>query len=334
MKSGSHELEIAAPVEKAWQALVASGRRDWYFGLTPDGEFESGSHIRWLDTAGNVAVESEVSRIRPGEQLVLKNRFVFSPNFATLEPHAAVWDIMPAGSGCVVRNSWQADDEVAALLAEDSVNVLRGLRLALDPTARAEIARKPSIGDVEIHDVTPDRVADYQAFFDHDAFRDYPSWQFCFCMETHRTQSDEEWSLRTGQDNRNDMSDMLARGDVTALLAYADGKPVGWCNYGETTHLHGVMHRFGLQAEDHDGVGSIACFVIAAPYRGHGVASRLLDAAVDRLRAKGVRWVEAYPSRQGRSAQSHFRGPLSMFLRAGFEPYRETERYLVVRKSL
>jgi GNAT superfamily N-acetyltransferase len=95
------------------------------------------------------------------------------------------------------------------------------------------------------------------------------------------------------------------------------------------------MRRYGLAAADHDGVGSVACFVIASPYRGHGVASRLLEVALDRLRAKGLRAVEAYPGRGvGSSAQSNYRGPLEMFLRAGFEPYRETERYVVVRKPL
>jgi len=131
------------------------------------------------------------------------------------------------------------------------------------------------------------------------------------------------------------MSEMVSSRKVTAVLAYADGKPVGWCNYGETTRLSGVMHRYGLQAADHEGVGSIACFVIAAPYRGHGIASRLLDAATERLRAKGLRAVEAYPGRDiGDSAQSNYRGPLSMYLRVGFEPYRETERHVIVRKNL
>jgi len=201
---------------------------------------------------------------------------------------------------------------------------------------RAEIARLPVIGEVEIHDVTPDRLADYQAFFDHDAFRDYPVWQSCYCMETHRTQTEEEeeWAARTAADNKRDMSAMISEGKVTGLLAYADGKPVGWCNYGETTRLSGVMKKLGLSAADHDGVGSVACFVIAAPYRGHGVAARLLDSAIDRLRQRGVRAVEAYPQRSEESAQANYRGPLSMFLHAGFEPYRETERNLIVRKTL
>src|SRR5258705_13614024 len=114
-------------------------------------------------------------------------------------------------------------------------------------------------------------------------------------MEPHGPQSHEEWAARTAQDNRRDMTKMIKDGNVTALLAYVDGKPVGWCNYGETTRLNGVMHRFGLNAAEQQGVGSLACFVIAAPYRQHGVASALLGSALDRLRARGVKTAEAYP---------------------------------------
>lgn len=81
-------------------------------------------------------------------------------------------------------------------------------------------------------------------------------------------------------------------------------------------------------------MGSIACFVIAAPYRGHGLARRLLDAACERLAARGLEWVEAYPSKAGKSPQGNYRGPLQMYLDAGFEPWRESERYTTVRKRL
>jgi hypothetical protein len=60
----------------------------------------------------------------------------------------------------------------------------------------------------------------------------------------------------------------------------------------------------------------------------------LLDAAVERLRAKGVRAVEAYPRRSDDSQHSNYRGPLAMFIRAGFEPYGEAGSHLVLRKSL
>jgi GNAT superfamily N-acetyltransferase len=276
-----------------------------------------------------------VIEVRPLEHLALRTRFVFSPKFAAQDPHRTDWDIVRLGSGCRVRTSWQAGDVVAGLFEAEAENHLRALRLAVDPAARAALVRLDSIGEIEVRDVTPDVVADYQAFFDHDAFQDYPSWQACYCMEPHRTETDEGVAP-TAAENRQQMSAMISRREVTALLAYVDGKPVGWCNYGETTRLGGVVHRYGLEAADHEGVGSIACFVIASPYRGHGVASRLLDAAIERLRKKGLRAVEAYPGRavHDRLPQLHFRGPLSMYLRAGFEPYRENDRHLIVRKAL
>jgi hypothetical protein len=60
----------------------------------------------------------------------------------------------------------------------------------------------------------------------------------------------------------------------------------------------------------------------------------LLDAAVERLRAKGMNAIEAYPARSGDSQHTNYRGPLAMFLRAGFEPYREAGTHLILRKKL
>ena len=334
MTTGFREIELPVAVEIVWAALVEPGRRDWYYGLTPEGAFNQGGEIRWMDGGGRVVVEDEVMAMNSPQHLTLKTRFLFAPIFAGLPPHLARWDVAPAPSGSRVRTSWDANEPLATLLESDADGLLQALRLALDPAARAEVARRGSIGAVKIRDVTPDTLEDYLAFFDHEAFRDFPQWQFCYCMETHRTQSDDDWALRTRHDNRRDMSEMISRGAVTGLLAYEEGRPIGWCNYGETTHLGGVMARFGLEPADHQGVGSVACFVVSSRYRGHGVASLLLDAAIERLRAKGLRAVEAYPSRKGESAQAHYRGPLSMFLHAGFAPYRETERYLVVRKAL
>ena len=332
--AGSREITLTTSPAAAWAALTAQGRRDWYFRLVADGDFAAGGEVKWAEVTGTLVEESELVEVKAPERLVLKSRFVFAPSFAAAEPHLVTWDVVPTPEGSEVRLSWSSGDLVASLFESEADSILQGLRLAVDPAAQAELARLPQIGEVEIHDVTAERLTDYQRFFDHDAFRDFPAWQSCYCMETHRTQTDDEWVARTAADNRRDMSEMIERGQVTGLLAYVDNDPVGWCNYGETTRLGGVMHRLKLSAPDQEGVGSVACFVIAAPYRGHGVASRLLDAAVDRLRARRLRAVEAYPASTPDSPQTAYRGPLSMFLRAGFETYRETERTIIVRKSL
>ena len=333
---GHREVELNTSIDDAWKALVSPERHRWYYRLTPEGEFKQGGVIRWVDGTKTPAEESEVVEIKAPSRLVMHTRFLYAPAFAKQPQHTLTWDVTrkAKGKGCTVRMSWEAGEIVHGLLESEADNILRGLRLEHDPAAQAEIARLDSIGPIEIHDVTPDRVADYQGFFDNDAFRDFPGWQSCYCMETHRTQTDEEWAVRTAQDNRSDMSKMIKEGKVTALLAYVDGKPVGWCNYGETTRLNGLMHRFGLTASEQQGIGSLSCFVIAAPYRNHGVATRLLDVALQRLRERGVKVAEAYPVKEIKSAQSNYRGPMSMYTAAGFAPYRETEKHIIVRKNL
>ena len=334
MTRKKHELHVNASPDVVWQEITKQGRNDWYFLLDVDGTFATGERVVWK-AGGEFAEEADVVEADPPRRLELRTRLLFAPNLSALPPHRLVWEVMPDDGGSVVTLSWEATPQASNLYESEGEGILRGLRLAVDPSAWAELARLPEIGEVEVRDVTPERVADYLDFFDHRAFRDFPAWQSCYCMETHRDHTDEEWSARTGADNRGDMQAMIRDGRVTALLAYVDGKPVGWCNYGETTRLSGVMMKLKLDAAEHSGVGSIACFVIAAPYRGHGVATKLLDAAVERLKARGMRSVEAYPRRQeDSSAQAHYRGSLRMYERAGFEPYRETERYFVVRKTL
>ena len=328
------EAHVEAPPEAVWREITKQGRNNWYFMLDVEGEFAAGERVVWK-AGDDVAEEAEVLVADPPRRLELRTKLLFAPNLAALPPHRLVWEVAPDGGGSRVTLSWEGEPAASNLYESEGEGILRGLRLAVDPSARAELARLPDIGDVVVKDVTPDRVDDYLDFFDHRAFSDFPAWQSCYCMETHRDHTDEEWSARTGNDNRADMQAMIGAGRVTALLAYADGKPVGWCNYGETTRLSGVMMKLKLDAAEHEGVGSIACFVIAAPSRGHGVATKLLDAAVERLRARGLRAVEAYPRKKDESSdQAHYRGSPAMYEKAGFEPYRETDRYLVMRKQL
>lgn len=333
MTRGSTDIHLDVPVETAWNALVAIGVREWYHRLTPEGTFAEGKTIRWVDVRGELGEESEVIVLEAPRRLVLRSRFVFSPAYAKEPPHSLTWEVLAEETGCRVRLSWDANERVAHFLSSEGGYSLQALRLQHDPVAKAEIARLPSIGEVEVHDVTPDRVSDYQAFFDHDGFRDFPQWQACYCMAPYQADDGDDLET-TAAENRRDMSEMLTRREATALLAYVDGKPVGWCNFGVTTSFGGLMQRFQIEPAEYDGVGSIACFVIAAPYRGHGVATRLLTAAMDRMRDRGVRVVEAYPAKAIDSPQSNFRGPLSMYLKAGFQPYRETGPYQIVRKAL
>jgi GNAT superfamily N-acetyltransferase len=333
---GASSIELAVPRQAVWDLLVGPGRRDWYYRLTPQGEFAEGAHVTWVDAEGKPAEESDVVAVEPHGRLVLRTRFVFAPAFSAAAPHVVTWALTGEGDRCEVQMSWEAEGPAAAMLASEASSQLDALRLAADPAARAELARLDRIGEIEVRDVSPELLPAYLDFFDHRAFLDFPEWRSCYCIETHRApnQGDDEWTQPVAEVNRGDMSRSILRGEVTALLAFEGDKPIGWCAYGETTRLGGVMHKFGLSAADHEAVGSISCFVIASPYRGHGVASRLLDVAIERLRAKGMHAVEAYPTRSGDSQHTNYRGPLAMYLRAGFEPYREAGKHTILRKRL
>ena len=331
------EARLQVPPEEVWAAIVEpEKRRDWYYGQAAHGEWRVGGRLEWRSEDGSLAEESTILELDPPFRLILESRWMFAPSFAREPPHLLTWEVRqtPVGSRVTLIGEFERPGRASGILESEGDAILRGLRLRVDPAARAEIDRREEIGEITVRDLAPDRLGDYLRFFDEDAFRDYPAWQGCYCMETHWGGSADEWAARTAADNRASMTRLIGAGEVTALLAYVDGAPVGWCNYGESTRLKGVLQRFELEAAEQEGVGSIACFVIAAPYRRHGIAARLLHTACARLKERGLRWAEGYPRRDGGSPQASYRGPLTMFLDAGFQPYREAGQTLIVRKEL
>jgi ribosomal protein S18 acetylase RimI-like enzyme len=65
-------------------------------------------------------------------------------------------------------------------------------------------------------------------------------------------------------------------------------------------------------------VGTILCFLVAPSARGRGIATALLNAACESLKAQGLLLVEANPRPAAKEAAENHFGPLSMYLAAGF----------------
>jgi GNAT superfamily N-acetyltransferase len=192
-------------------------------------------------------------------------------------------------------------------------------------------ARREVSGSVEVKPLSIDTLDDFLAFFDRRAFMENPFWFGCYCIEPHQGDSD-----RTPSENREDKIGLVKEGAARGFLAYVDGEPVGWCNAAARSTLPGVLEGIleGTDADADEPVGSIACFTIAAPWRGSGVGRTLLGAACDALKAQGLPVAEAYPRKGDLSEARSYRGPLQMYESAGFERHGETEGHLIVRKRL
>jgi len=185
-----------------------------------------------------------------------------------------------------------------------------------------------------IRELTPELLDDFLNFFDHDAFADNPAWFGCYCMFFHFTGTYEEWDKRSASENRDAISALIKSGKAHGLLAYRDGRPVGWCHAAPCSVIPRLKLYPEFRTEDPERVGSIVCFVIAKPYRGLGIARRLLDAACEMFTRQGLAFAEAYPRKHTESDADNFRGPLKMYLDDGFTVFRELDRHYIVRRPL
>jgi len=197
---------------------------------------------------------------------------------------------------------------------------------------------------IDTRELTPALVDEYLAFFDHDAFADFPWWSACFCRFWNDPSDPEGDSSPKMRDRHRSLAaDLVLRGQTRGILAYAEGKMVGWCNAAARASF--LMPRRIAQTEPDpaESVGATVCFIVAAPYRRKGVASAMLAAACQSFRAQGLRYAEGYPNTKSPSgpyaseipwsAHNHL-GPLEMYLALGFTVHRELEQFAVVRKAL
>ncbi len=143
----------------------------------------------------------------------------------------------------------------------------------------------------------------------------------CWCMFWRQPR--EAWKARTRHSNQRKIRRLVKPGNAPGLLAYRDGKPVGWVSIAPRTELPRLNVSQYLKPIDDKKVWAVVCFYIRRGHRKSGVASALLAAAIESARRRGARIVEAYPVAGTTSSGDAWTGVPSMFSRAGF---REAER--------
>jgi GNAT superfamily N-acetyltransferase len=190
--------------------------------------------------------------------------------------------------------------------------------------------RLSQIGAVTIHPVTADRVDDWLLLFDCDGFAGNPDWASCYCLEPH-VPAPPEQPERAWRESRATVADRLRCNSTYGYLAYVEGKAVGWVNASEYG-LFQLVDRAGPAPRE---VIGVSCFVIAPPYRRHGIASGLLDRVIADAPARGAAWIEGYPHNEPKpNDAAHFRGARSMYDARGFQPIEVVKNYTVMRRAV
>lgn len=150
-------------------------------------------------------------------------------------------------------------------------------------------------------------------------------------------QTRSEFGRNRGEPNRLAFKQIVERGEVPGLLAYAGGKPVGWCSVGPRETFSALERSRTLKRVDNEPVWSVVCFFVARGYRRQGLTAQLLKAAIDYVRQQGGKIVEGYPHRPSKKQADVFvyTGLASAFEKVGFQevarpsPTRSIMRYII-----
>jgi ribosomal protein S18 acetylase RimI-like enzyme len=183
---------------------------------------------------------------------------------------------------------------------------------------------------IEIHAVSAERLSDFLAFFDGEAFADNPKWGFCYCQFAYVNHSEVE--RKTGEPDQNRRAACQRKQDNTMRghLAYRGGKPVGWCKAAPRTMLDSFADESDANAAS---TGQITCFIVAKDHRNTGVATALLWTACADFRSQGLTIAEATANPRASTQAENDYGPLAMYLAAGFKVHNtEDDGDVIVRR--
>ncbi len=190
-------------------------------------------------------------------------------------------------------------------------------------------------GAVDIHPLTPDRAADFQALFGPQGAC-YGCWCTAFLLPPKQRHA------MSGEARRDLMLERIAAGPPPGLLAYdAGGLAVGWMQIGprasvpEWNNPRRSSTPLDDAPADDPGVWAITCFFFRNTARGKGLSHQILAEGLKFARSQGARLVEASPMDQAKQSKSIglFVGSTRVFKAAGFvevaraKPGRPLMRY-------
>lgn len=180
--------------------------------------------------------------------------------------------------------------------------------------------------------VTMERWNDFEKLFGPNG-----AYAGCWCMWWRSKRS--EFERRKGARNRKVMKEIVSSGMVPGILGYKDGQPVAWCSVAPREDYGSLNRSPVLKRLDDTRVWSIVCFYVGKEYRKGGMMVALIRGAIDYVRSKGGKVVEAYPTLPKKDVRmppvSSFMGLPSAFEKVGFvEVARPSDSKVILRYTI
>jgi GNAT superfamily N-acetyltransferase len=141
----------------------------------------------------------------------------------------------------------------------------------------------------------------------------------CWCMLWRLKRS--EFERRKGNKNKQAMKAVVDSGEIPGILAFSHGQPVAWCSVAPRDRFPALDRSRNFKKIDDEPVWSVTCFFVEKAHREMGVSARLIEAAIDYVKRRGGKIVEAYPveAKKDRApAVFVWTGLASAFKKAGF----------------
>jgi GNAT superfamily N-acetyltransferase len=166
----------------------------------------------------------------------------------------------------------------------------------------------------EFHPLTPARWGDLETLFGERG-----ACGGCWCMYWRLARP--QFEKQKGAGNRRAFKRLVGSGLPPGILAYRDGRPIGWCAVGPRESYPVLERSRTLRRFDDRPVWSVTCLFVARPERRQGLSVELLRAAASHARRRGASLIEGYPveARTGRLPDAFaWTGLPAAFRRAGF----------------
>ena len=170
------------------------------------------------------------------------------------------------------------------------------------------------IEPIECQPLTPANWNDFEALMGP-----HVAYGGCWCMWWRLTR--KVFEQQQGEGNRRAMQTIVASGRVPGILGYWSGRPLAWCSVAPRDEFPSLNRSPVLKRIDDQPVWSLVCFYIDRDARRAGLMRALIRKAIEHVRLKGGKIVEAYPSvvkSNKAPPTTSFMGTPEVFRKAGF----------------